>query len=67
MSPSRLLAAASLLAIFQTLHADTATVEGSAGTSSDDVTVTVIIDSDRDGLTDAGDLAVLLASWGACP
>lgn len=42
-----------LLTLAGPLAAQTATIEGSAGGASDDVTVNVVIDSDRDGLTDA--------------
>jgi RHS repeat-associated protein len=53
MTQSRFLAILALTALLQPLAAETATIEGGAGSASDDVTVTVIIDSDRDGLTDA--------------
>ena len=49
----RIIAFIALLALIQPLRAETATVEGSAGSASDDVTVTIVVDSDRDGLTDA--------------
>ena len=42
-----------LLLLSIPLHGDTAIVDATAGGASDDVTVAVIIDSDRDGLTDA--------------
>lgn len=42
-----------LLFLQSVLHAQTATVDGTAGGASDSVDVTIIVDSDRDGLTDA--------------
>lgn len=42
-----------LLALVQPLPGQTATIRGSVGTASADATVTVVVDSDRDGLTDA--------------
>ena len=42
-----------LLALIQPLFADTATIRGDTGTANADATVTVIVDSDMDGLTDA--------------
>ena len=41
-----------LIALVLPLFGETATVEGSAGGDSKSATVTVIVDSDRDGLTD---------------
>ncbi|MES2982409.1 MAG: RHS repeat-associated core domain-containing protein [Verrucomicrobiota bacterium] len=52
MNQSRFLTILALTALLQPLAAETATIEGAAGGASDDVTVTVINDSDRDGLTD---------------
>jgi YD repeat-containing protein len=57
MSQSRFLTIFAITALLQPLAAETATIEGGAGSASDDVTVTVIIDSDRDGLTDADEAA----------
>ncbi|BCU78559.1 RHS repeat-associated core domain-containing protein [Luteolibacter sp. LG18] len=42
-----------LLALVQPLFAETATIQGHAGTAAASSTVTVVIDSDRDGLSDA--------------
>ncbi|MFZ9936932.1 MAG: hypothetical protein ACO3JG_07700, partial [Luteolibacter sp.] len=44
---------ACLLFLQSALHAQTATVDATAGGASDSVNVTIIVDSDRDGLTDA--------------
>ena len=46
-----------LFALIQPLSADTATIEAAAGGAGGNATVTVIIDSDRDGLTDAQEAA----------
>ena len=47
-----------LLALIQPLFADTATIRGDTGAANADATVTVIVDSDMDGLTDAQEAAL---------
>ena len=41
-----------LIPLSSLLYAETASVDGSAGGVSDSVDITIIVDSDRDGLTD---------------
>ena len=53
MSPKHLYSALALVFITHLASAETATIRGAAGAESADGTVTIIIDSDRDGLTDA--------------
>ncbi len=47
-----------LLFLPSVLHAQTASVDATAGGASDSVDVTIIVDSDRDGLTDAQEAAL---------